>query len=648
MNLIPYKDHIDGLRGIAILLVVIFHFFPDKLPAGFIGVDIFFVISGYLMTAIITTEIQSNRFNLVCFYKRRIKRLFPSILFTLLLCLLFGYFFLNASEYKELSKETVGALTFVSNFVFLNESGYFNQDSLQKPLLHFWSLGIEEQFYLIWPLVIFLISKYKKNYLYSFIVIFTASFLCNLFFFFKGHTNLDFYSPFTRIWELVFGGIIASSVNTKSFKNLFSYAGFLLLLLSLILINNSEQYPGYFALLPIFSSGFLINSNPNNFLISLFLRNKLIKWLGKISYPFYLVHWPIIVFYHSINGQIEKNLRFPLLLISLILAYVLHFIIENPIRYTAKKYTVTLLLSTNILIALFSLLAVSNNGIILNKPISVIEQKNIKQLTWLDNHDDLCEKITHIHSLFCKIYGNPNNITTALIGDSTANHLAPGLYNSLKLIKKDQGLINVGEGTCPIIKGLISTKKWGGPDSGLSKNCIEITTETLNYLNNNKNINLVVMAFFLHDIPYWGIPKKGNSDKTEILSELIKRQVNLFTLEGKNLIITFDSPYVVSDINRCLKPTLFNTQYCKNQSKLVFDTIINDKLFFLLENSMIVFDQKNTLEKLKINKLYDDNDHLILRDNHHYSYFGSDLIGSELANLIKQKYFSFIPKERAP
>jgi len=175
-----YRKDIDGLRAIAVLLVVIFHAFPKSMPGGFIGVDVFFVISGFLISTIILTDVNQGIFSFKHFYTRRIKRILPSLLTVLSTCLIFGWFALLADEYQLLGKHTTAGTLFISNIVLWSESGYFDTAAELKPLLHLWSLGIEEQFYLFWPLILWAASKLKFNLLATILILLACSFFLNL------------------------------------------------------------------------------------------------------------------------------------------------------------------------------------------------------------------------------------------------------------------------------------------------------------------------------------------------------------------------------------------------------------------------------------------------------------------------------------
>ena len=203
-----YRADIDGLRAIAVLSVVGFHAFPSWIQGGFIGVDVFFVISGFLISTIIIGNLEKNSFSFIEFYSRRVKRIFPALLLVLIACFVFGWFALFADEYKQLGKHVAGGAGFVLNFLLQNESGYFNNAAETKPLLHLWSLGVEEQFYIIWPLLMWFAWKQHLNMMKIAIAIGGISFVLNIY---EVHNDIvaAFFSPQTRFWELMAGSVLA-------------------------------------------------------------------------------------------------------------------------------------------------------------------------------------------------------------------------------------------------------------------------------------------------------------------------------------------------------------------------------------------------------------------------------------------------------
>jgi peptidoglycan/LPS O-acetylase OafA/YrhL len=209
ISLLSYRKDIDGLRAIAIILVVFFHAFPERFPGGFLGVDIFFVISGYIITLIILNGIKNNSFTFFEFYLARIRRLFLPLSVVIMTCLLAGYFILLPSEYVQLGKHAVGASFFISNFIYWGESGYFDETSISKPFLHFWSLAVEAQYYVFYPLVIYFICKKSANLIIFLVLMAAASLICSIYL-----INIDrsaaFYLPYSRFFELFIGSIVAA------------------------------------------------------------------------------------------------------------------------------------------------------------------------------------------------------------------------------------------------------------------------------------------------------------------------------------------------------------------------------------------------------------------------------------------------------
>jgi peptidoglycan/LPS O-acetylase OafA/YrhL len=295
MKNFQYRADIDGLRAIAIGLVIGFHYFPEFIHSGFIGVDIFFVISGYLITAIIHPQIQDKSFKLSLFYIKRIKLILPITLTCLLSCYAIGWFYLIDTEYAQLGKYIGGGAFSAVNFIAFFETGYFDNSSIQKPLIHLWSLGIEEQFYLIWPLLLcFLIYTNRASHL----------FLLLLIFFLLGVTHLNepnalFYLPHSRFWGLLMGATLAilnaSKISSTYFfkisHNSLSILGILFLSIGFFLIDEKSLFPGFWALLPVFGTIFIISSNTSIFNRKILSSNPFV-FIGKISFSLYMWHWP--------------------------------------------------------------------------------------------------------------------------------------------------------------------------------------------------------------------------------------------------------------------------------------------------------------------------------------------------------------------
>lgn len=347
---LKYRPDIDGLRAIAVLSVVLFHAFPHHIPGGFIGVDVFFVISGYLISLIIFENLKNNSFSFVEFYSLRIRRIFPSLLVTLITAFCLGWRLLSAGEFAQLGKHIASGAFFSSNFVLFGESGYFDVSAESKPLLHLWSLGIEEQFYIFWPLLIMIGLKSKIKIINVVCFFALSSFLVNVYL--SGISlPADFYLPFARIWELLIGAIIACS-QIRGYeipfflKNLTSLLGALFILFSVSVLDGSSVFPGWWALVPTTGAALIIFSGSSAWLNKTLLSSKLLVWIGLISFPFYLLHWLLLSFYGIVYIEKRSGLTtFWLLLSSLFLAWILYQFIERPIRkYGKNKTTISLLI----------------------------------------------------------------------------------------------------------------------------------------------------------------------------------------------------------------------------------------------------------------------------------------------------------------
>lgn len=365
-----YRADIDGLRALAVLSVVAFHAFPSLIVGGFIGVDIFFVISGFLISGIIFSNLEHTSFSIVEFYRRRIRRIFPALLLVLISSFLFGWFFLLSDEYRALGKHIFAGSIFFSNFALWKESGYFDISSELKPLLHLWSLAIEEQFYIIWPLLMAFVWKRKWSFVAITAVIAAASFGFSIYTISKDPTAA-FFSPFARIWELMLGSLLAyitlhkPRINTQH-QNLQSTLGFALIACSLIFTNSTSDFPGWWALLPTFGAFFIISAGPATWFNHYILSSKLMVWFGLISYPLYLWHWPILSFAATLNnGTPAISIRLAVVIASIFLAWLTYKFVEQPIRTGSKsdlKIIAMLLLMA--VVAGAGLLAFKKNGFI--------------------------------------------------------------------------------------------------------------------------------------------------------------------------------------------------------------------------------------------------------------------------------------------
>ncbi len=331
-----YRPDIEGLRAVAVLLVVLFHAFPDAMPGGFIGVDIFFVISGFLITGIIARELDSGPFNLLHFYDRRIKRIFPALIVVLGAVLVLGWFWMLPGAYARLSADVFASAAFAANIALLLHSGYFDIESAKEPLLHLWSLGIEEQFYLFWPLILMLAARLRLSLLTVALTIALASFALNVALI---GTNpvATFYLPFTRAFELLTGAALACAWSRLSHtgvaSNLRAGSGIALIAAASAVLNVHSAFPGWWALLPVTGAALLLSA-PAAWGARHLLASPPLVWIGEISYPLYLWHWPLLVFFAIIKFAPLTLLERGLIVgLSFLLAFATYRLVEIPIRF---------------------------------------------------------------------------------------------------------------------------------------------------------------------------------------------------------------------------------------------------------------------------------------------------------------------------
>lgn len=369
-----YRSDIDGLRTIAVLSVVAYHAFPDWLRGGFVGVDIFFVISGFLISSIILNGVTQGRFSFRTFYARRIKRIFPALILVLVSCLVLGWFVLLPVEYKELGRHVVAGAGFVSNLVLWSESGYFDTAAELKPLLHLWSLGIEEQFYIVWPLVLYLAWRRRFNLLRLTLAVILASFLLNLYMVRSDQVDA-FYSPLARFWELLVGSILAhlsllrheppDSTLQNRIRTAKSVIGMSLIGFAVVFLNKGMQFPGWWALLPVVGAYLLISAGPRAFFNRTVLSSRPMVFIGLISYPLYLWHWPLLAFARIVHsGTPPPLIRLAAVVLSVVLAYLTYYFLEKPIRFSfSLKKSVPALSAIMLTTAVGSFAYVGSKGV---------------------------------------------------------------------------------------------------------------------------------------------------------------------------------------------------------------------------------------------------------------------------------------------
>jgi peptidoglycan/LPS O-acetylase OafA/YrhL len=354
-----YRPDIDGLRAVAVLAVIGYHAYPARIPGGFVGVDVFFVISGFLISGIIFKELESGRFSFAAFYARRIRRIFPALGLVLCACLALGWFLLLTDEYILLGKHTLAGAAFGPNFVLLKESGYFDTAAELKPLLHLWSLGIEEQFYIVWPFLLVLMWRRVPNLLGVIIFIALGSFALNIYLMHDKPVQ-NFYLPLPRCWELLLGAVLAyvslyrrapnegalsrfinGSPASALSHNLKSVLGIILIAAAIWGLDKDARFPGWWALLPTLGTFLIISAGIAAWINRKILAHPALVLIGLISYPLYLWHWPLLAFLRiGAEGSPATAQILLVLSVCFVLSWLTYRFWENPIRRNKRAWSV--------------------------------------------------------------------------------------------------------------------------------------------------------------------------------------------------------------------------------------------------------------------------------------------------------------------
>lgn len=501
-----YRPDIDGLRAIAVLLVIGFHASPNWIKSGFIGVDIFFVISGYLITKNIVGDLSKDKFEFIDFYSRRARRILPALILVLLFSGLIGWFYLLGPEFKQLGKHIAGGAIFIENILYFNEVGYFDADAYTKPLLNLWSLGIEEQFYIFWPLFLWICWRKNTNIYLSILMLTIISFGLNIYETTNQNEGL-YYLPQTRFWELGAGALLACfqnkewlvnknykkikffnslsfesiKINKKINNNIISLIGAALIAFGLLMINTKVIFPGWWALAPVMGTVLIIQSGKNTLLNKYVLSNKVLVYIGLISFPLYLWHWVLLSFGKIIYVEgFTFGTRLILVGISFLFAWLTYQYIEKPIRY-AHKISIEIIYTILALVFIFGITIYLNNGFP-NRKFA----KNYSLLVSAFNDWNWKEGMLEKSLSNGSTYNVTNNeeVKIAFIGDSHVQQFGPRI---VKLFKED-GFKNSAFYTipgCPPIPNVYDDKH---------PQCRSFISNINLFLNENPQVQKIVIG----------------------------------------------------------------------------------------------------------------------------------------------------------
>lgn len=456
-----YRAEIDGLRALAVVPVILFHAGFELFSGGFVGVDVFFVISGYLITTILIEDIENKRFSIVNFYERRARRILPALFLVMLVCIPFAWMWMLPSQMKDFSQSLVAVSLFASNILFWRESGYFDAAAEEKPLLHTWSLAVEEQYYVLFPIFLILAWRFGKNRVFWMIVVMAAISLLLSEWGWRNKATANFYLAPTRAWELFAGSIAAFIVQKQGIQknNLLATLGLAAIIFSIFFYDEATPFPSVYALVPVLGVVLLVLYAEKETIVAKLLSTKGFVGVGLISYSAYLWHQPLFAFARIRSLEHPQLLLMSVLsLISLLLAYFSWRFVEKPFRN--KTIVTRHFIFSGSLVGIGAFIIVGIFGHVSNGFSSRIINEELPYHTFSDVDGNCMGRV----SSFCNI--NDDREKIFVIGDSTIQPLAA----SLNALQSEYAIVPITAAGCILIEGysLYDTKLPGFQGSCLS------------------------------------------------------------------------------------------------------------------------------------------------------------------------------------
>jgi peptidoglycan/LPS O-acetylase OafA/YrhL len=656
-----YRADIDGLRALAVLSVVAFHVAPMRLTGGFVGVDIFFVISGFLISSQLFSELGKNKFSYISFYVRRIRRIFPALIAMFAFVLVAGWFLLLPDEYRQLGKHVVAGSLYVSNFVLWSEAGYFDVASHQKPLLHLWSLGVEEQFYIFWPLILALMWRLGICTLrwVTAGLLLSLGICCVLA---VTDPSAAFYLPFARFWQLMAGAVLAlafvrdgaenleaptssrsalvRALHEPSVQHLCSVIGGLMLAASILLVDSQSQFPWLRAVLPTLGATLVIAAGPTAFVNRHIFSRKIAVLFGLISYPLYLWHWPLLSMLEILHLPGSAAVyKMAAALLAVVLATLTYQFIEKPIR-TPPYPRVRWLVVGSIVCMLAGGAVMMKDGFADARGPWGIKAAPERPET-ADMQTAACaahfgsafdpelirERDFCIESDAAAQNGKQNFV---VVGDSHANRLFFGLQS----VDPQHAYLNLGRGTCIPFLGYDGA--W--PETGEELICTKTMQNLIARIAEGNFDTVILNGFFVR--AYGGYMKMTGTGN---LREQARATLEQLSKSGKRTIVMLDVPVLPFEPSTCIaRPALqwlsrsecsVSLQKWREESRAV-EADVRAAAADL--PNIFVFDPASVLCDDTTCRAVRDNE-LLYMDPHHLSQHGADIVARELLKSVGEK-----------
>jgi peptidoglycan/LPS O-acetylase OafA/YrhL len=563
-----YRPEIDGLRAIAVLPVILFHAGFKFFSGGYVGVDVFFVISGYLITTLILIEKEAGKFTITNFYERRIRRILPALTVLMLSILPFAYYRMWPKQLEEFSQSLVSVSLFYSNILFWQQTGYFETATDLKPLLHTWSLAVEEQYYLFFPLLIHMTWRFGKRIMLLMLAILGLASLWLAQWASGSYPDFAFYLMPTRLWEILIGSLVAiyllgrnTAISTKQnsaflHEQILSILGLCLILYSIVFFDETTPFPSFYTLAPTIGTALIILFSSENTLLRAFLANKFFTGIGLISYSAYLWHQPLFAFARLTSLKAPGNLlMLELSLLSLVLAYLSWKYVESPFRDKARhsrKRIFQLAAAVTMFIVSVGIVGYLNKGFGSRVALNGMTFAQLEQAT--DRVVGLsaeCDSLQPVKE--CSTSSQPEIL---IWGDSYAMHLVPGILAS----NPEAKIIQRTKAACGPIVGMTHTNakrpiKWG-------EGCLQFNDSVIEWLKSHTSVHYAVLGS-----PFTQYFSENNNllvnhevmpmDKALVLSYFEETLATLSDM-GIRPVVFAPPPAVGEDIGNCLVRNAFS------------------------------------------------------------------------------------------
>ena len=553
-----YRYELEGLRGLAVIAVILFHAGVPAFKGGYVGVDVFFVLSGYLITGILINELDNNTFSLLNFCIRRVRRLVPALLCVMLVTLPFAWLLMSPHDIEYFAQSLIAVPLFVSNILFYTTNDYFDTESQLRPLLHTWSLGVEAQYYLIAPFFLLLTRGLTRTRL---LVLVAAIMLLSL-----GlaqwcathHPSFNFYMLPTRMWELMIGALVSLVMTNKKNTLILSHAmqqtgsmlGLAMIVTAMITFNDQTPVPGLMALLPTVGTALFLCCATNQTWAGIVLSKKLITRVGVMSYSAYLWHQPLFAFarLRSINVP-EPAIMAGLVIATFILAYVSFHYVEEPFRKSAfisRKRLLSAYAFMTVLFCTLGMIGIYNHGF-KTTALNPLQNEIYSHARVSTNVVECSDSGTTFPNPAnaCQYFGS--HITWAVIGDSHASELAFGLAEALR--PYDIGLKQYSFSGC--------APTYGRKD--LSTPCSQWTERVVDYVRNRASLQTIVLSYRLdmhlfgnHAGFYPKMPDASMNPERQAVWQAFINMVKVFEQSGKRVIVVLQAPELPRPIEQLI------------------------------------------------------------------------------------------------